>query len=352
MMRNKGFTMVEMMLVTTVLMIVVAMAFPNIQNFIFLGKEKLEAQQMQEIQRALSNYSKHQRRLPDETDWAEDLAPYTKLSEREIETDQWGNARVYMLRTANEMFKEGKYTAYYGVVYSYGSNGCKSIYKPCDMTNPTHTYDTADFASVGNIGSSNDFSVLAADSGDFLVKYSDVNDKIEAYKTTKLRLDKISDALSEYEEGVYAEAVFADTEGNNMVFVPPNNIDAVADVANIYHAKVLNQIADVIVDPASGRSVVNASTTLAGDTAGLNARRLSMQSLMRFLGLPEEYCCSALTVYDRTGNGDYTDEPFYYYSNPRQRTPLNCNARPKNSGDPKFPARVSTLPKDDVGVCG
>lgn len=345
--------MIEMLVVTIILLIVVAMSFPSIESFIFTSKERLEEQKMAEIAEAMGRYARHNRELPSEIadangTWWEKLAEYSELSEEEILIDEWDNERVYLRVTEDANFRDGEYVVSYGIVYGYGISGCLGMSDDCRLNpTPLNTFGVDDFSTP------NDFRTLQASVGDFMARYADHADKIEAYKTTKLRLDKISDALSEYSERVYNEAIVAGTTtylvgGVNYVpvFYPPNDI---AYDVNLYHPIVRSELSVDgvnILDDGNG----NARVYSGGGTDLTNLRRYqSMISLMRFLGLPDEYCCSALEVFN--DNGENRDMPFYYYSNPRQRNGAICNARP-NASAAKLPARLTTGGQNELGVCG
>lgn len=332
------------------MLIVVSMAFPNIENFIFIGKERIEEQNMKEISDAMGRYVRHNRSLPPHTgDWWEEFAPYTDLGENNLRYDPWGNERVYRRATDTVMFKDGTYVVYYGVVYGYGFSGCYENTTGCDTApDSLNTFGSDDFFSAA------DFRTLEAGVGDFIAKYGDGADKLEAYNTTKLRLDKISDALTEYSERVYNEAIISTNPNTGTsyligaarylpIFYPPNDISY---NANVYHPFVRNDLSIGgvnIIDNGQNSGVAQVYT------GNNNLRRYnSMVSLMRFLGLPDEYCCSALETF--SSGSRKLDMPFYYYSNPRQKGGT-CGSRPSATAS-KLPARISTRSMNESGVCG
>ena len=365
---NAGFTMVEMIIVIAVLALLGGMMAPALTDFLDQQKLQREEQEMREIREAMELFVDRHNRLPDEdplnnafcnttnNTWDECLASVSNLSPNNFRTDTWGQVRQYihyadaagvMLGTVVEM--------HYGTVLGSGP----------DLTPEAGTGIATEVDAVTNLVEfaeddhadwwANDadaatrlreFQELEPVGDDLVVKLTDRFTKKERYETTLERLRAISEALGSYAKSQYNAAVIAgeaDAELKN--FFPPSSVAGVpADDVNKYG----DAIVDAGGDMATYFGAVNARVENREGTAALEtARRTSMQQLMRLLGLPDSYCCSAL----QRDDFDNTEESaFFYFSNPR--VPLNgggCSNRAEIAGvapdqfvDPMYmPARVS-----------
>lgn len=311
--KNKGFTIVEAIIVTAVLAAVTVMAFPNFVGFFRMQQETIEQSAMAEIKDALEAYAEENGSLPSNANWVSELAPYASLSEGAIELDQWDQARSYHKITEVVNFRATNISVDYGAVYSEGIE-----------RGVGETGVNVDLPAL--LGDSSDYATLQAEYGDYLVKYTNYKQQVKNYEITEQRLKDISSALASYATTRFNEAVVAGTpNAEQFIYYPPTD-DAdlgSADAAN-YSNFALDDVDRITGNPlGTGYRLQTGSATDA-------TRRDDMISLVRFLGLPDSHCCSAL---------DQNQTPFYYYSNPRPRVGGVCGVRP-GAAERKLPPRV------------
>jgi type II secretory pathway pseudopilin PulG len=316
--KNKGFTIVEAIIVTAVLAAVTVMAFPNFVQFFQMQEKTMEQNALDEIKAALESYAEENRSLPTNVSWVSDLAPYASLSESSIEFDQWEQPRFYRSISDTITYRSASIVIDYAVVYGHGvDRGLGNTGVDVDLS-----------ASLTTVAS---YATLQPELDDYLVKFTNYKQQIKNYETTEQRLKDISSALASYATTLFNEAVVAGTpNAEQFIYYPPTDDTdlGVGDTAN-YSTFVTGDL-DTIA--GSANYVINA------DPADDTQRQADMQILMRFLGLPDNYCCSAL---------DINETPFFYYSNPRPRQGVNCGVRP-TSTDRKLPPRVRVT-EDDCG---
>jgi len=318
--RTEGFTIIEALIVVAVFATVIAMAFPNFTTFFEIQKEKSEEVMLSDIRKTLDIYIKAQKQLPEEATWAEDLSEYSDYNESQIENDVWGKPRVYKKVSNDITFRDADVTVDYAIVYSYGRNECYGV--GCDAgvdLLPSSAFDDA-----------SDYQVIEAETGDFLTKYSGYQVMVDSYNTTVERMTKISSALSTYAFSMLDKDIensVANVE--NFIYYPPSIVSG--DSTNNYAASVKTDLS---------------SFGTIGYATSDSTRRNSMRILMRILGLPEDYCCSAMEL-----GSDGEPYPFFYYSNPRPRVgTTSCGTRPTGTSRRKLPPRITL---DNVGnSCG
>ena len=266
---------------------------------------------MAEIKRALEAYADDNNSLPPAATWVNDLAPYASLSENAIEFDQWEQPRAYHVISATVVYRSADVVVDYAAVYGHGlERGVGSSGAPVDLT--------------VSLTSVSDYATLQPEFGDYLVKFTNYTQQIENYELTERRLKAISSALASYATTRFNEAVVAGVPANpeEFIYYPPTDDSALtgSDTAN-YSAVVQGDL-----DNISGGT----NYELSADPGDDAQRRDDMIILMRFLGLPDSYCCSAM---------DVNETPFFYYSNPKARQGAGCGTRP-GSTDRKLPPRV------------
>ncbi|RYG61563.1 MAG: type II secretion system protein [Alphaproteobacteria bacterium] len=369
--KNKGFTMVEMVVTVAVLAILVSLSMPAIYDYIRFRDQQREDVALIEIQKALEAYLAAKGTLPAETTtgtnaWYNVLAGYTSLPADDIKNDVYGRARTYVRyqNTAGRSMQNTPVSVFYATVHSMGANGiAENKYKNTSgsnvtipgislntSTNPVSFKAASDGvwwkAQVGS-GSTDQLkadSVVASFSGlrpggdDHLMRFTNYTDVLERYKLTTQRLDTLSQALETYARSRYAErvagCVTTPSSGNCTGGVPEKTI---------YYPRSLPSAAVNEVVTGTNRNVIyNVTGRIVDNGASVSTRRTQMQDLMDILGLPRDNCCSALT-----------DEPFYYFSNPRPRTSSGCGNRPRSTAaveEQKLPARVTTV--NDSDTCG
>lgn len=316
---KKGFTIAEAIIVTAVLAAVTVMAFPNFIRFFQLQEETLEQNAMAEIKRALEAYAEDNNALPDASTWVADLSPYTSLSENAIEFDQWEQPRFYRVISDTVVYRAADIDIDYAVVYGHGINrGLADSGVDVDLS-----------ASLTTV---NSYATLQPEFGDYLVKYTNYQQQIKNYELTEQRLKDISAALASYATTMFNEAVVAGTaNAEQQIYYPPTDQTSFGETegAGIDYNDTVEGVLDSIA--------ASANYTLSADDTDDATRRTDMQILMRFLGLPDSHCCSAL---------DENETPFYYYSNPRPRIDPSvptCGTRP-GATDRKLPPRVRVTP--------
>lgn len=340
-MNNKGFSMVEAIIMIAVLSTVMVMAFPNFIEFFKLQEEVSEERTMNEIREALSLYADANKKLPEEATWVADIAPFTSLTENAIANDVWGSPRYYKRELEQLSYRSsGNIDAYYAVVYGYGPDRISS--NAVDNNDGAMNW-AGFFDSANDPDSDKDYANLETLDDDFMVKVTNYPAQVRNYEETEKRLQAISDALANYAIAKFNAAQALNPgdpgyEANSEQFnyYPQGDVQDTLEPDNVdYHPAVINDY--TYSHPDESPSVRN-----RGVSEG--ERRDDMETLMRVLGLPLSYCCSALAIDEDTG-----EEPaFYYYSNPR---PLlnggGCGNRP-GPGKTRLPPRLAV----EVDDCG
>lgn len=324
-MSNKGFTIVEAIIVTAVLAAVTVMAFPNFIQFFQMQEETQEYTAMNEIKLALESYAEENKSLPPILNWHVSLAPYSSYSENALLNDVWGQPRLYKKVTDTITFRSANIDVDYAVVYSHGL-----IRGLGDSGDPADTFDLD-----AELADEDDYPTITAVEGDILVKFTNYKQQIKNYQVTEQRLKDIADSLASYATANFNEAIVGGVaNAEQFIYYPPSagfdRAQTAAEITALYAASVVANFALISEGAIDQISV---------DQAAPVQRKADMEILMRLLGLPNSHCCEALT----TG-----EEAFYYYSNPRARV-VNCAVNPRaTGGDRKLPPRVRVTP-DNCG---
>lgn len=361
--RNKGFTLPEVILIVAALAIVSAMAMPDIAYF--FGRQTVEQEKLvlSNIQKALDSYAKECKGLPQLTNnpprrandgtqcyevapgsgdltWYQALAGFSNMSAEGIERDVWGNERLYTHGAFDRTYRQGVVTFHYATVRSVGADRRDGTSQ--QNVAEDWTQNQSDWDSI------QEYETVSTQGDDLLVKYTDSQWKVEAQDETVQRIERIIDALDRYAQARFNEEVHAGMSCiSEKIFYPPSwaaepraheNLNhPQADCRNIGGGSGREIGTGLSYPPGEvpryGRAVTEDLSRIIGSfyvntTANnINARREAMEDLMRVLGLPVDHCCSAIT-----------DIPFYYYSNP-----------PSVNGDyaispPYFPPQVRVDP--------
>lgn len=333
--RAEGFTLPEVIMVVAVMAIVSAMAFPDIVSFFKRQSFEQEKIIQADIVKALDAYSKNRTaqvatgsdttgdgstivtvplgdapgayadpKICTETGWGKQLAGFSNLSAEEICNDVWGEPRIYTVARDMLSYRDGQFDTYYVSIFSPGEN-------KTDDTNMSKNpwTDAAGYGAYQALGD------------DHVAKFSDVKLKTELFEETLRRMDRVVEALDRYAQARYNEALLINEPYNSLkLFYPAedqdySNINAEDDrpvgiqqPGSWYGEKVKTDVQN-----AAGQ---NSLATGSGVDSGV--RKGEMEALMRVIGLPQEFCCNALT-----------GEPFYYYSNPiiKMNSGMGCKRR-------------------------
>ncbi len=361
---NKGFSLIEMVITVAVLAILVGITTPSIYEFIRMrDKQNEEIAQMQ-VRKALEAYIADVGEAPSDTStspfWYEALAGYTSLSQNEIANDVWDNPRTYiMYRDANRGIYGVSVTVSYVTLHSMGPDGQADNQE--DQNGTTVTVNgvaltSAAGGSVFNGSTAADwwknksdpaqaFADVRGADDDVMMRYTNYDDVRIRYQTTSERIRAVGDALETFARTQYAahisECIAVTTSttkctgnGNPNSGIPvaaiyyPRSIpiSGSSDTARYYYSEYVPATNFV---PSTAATVNNTSTDAN--------RREDMIDLMRMLGLPADYCCSALEL-----GTDSKPKPFYYFSNPRVRLASGCSSSRPTGSEPKLPARITT----------
>lgn len=322
MINNKGFTLVEVIVVVAVLAAVITMATPDINRLFSKQEEITEISRLKELRRAMEAYSKdrYQRLkdhkgivkdlsavpadLPDSDDWVKELSHYTDLTESQIETNVWGVKRYYKVEHEDRSYLGGKFRVFYGIISSVRktrkSEADLGFQEARDMTE-RDSYEnfnwTNSFAENRDNIESTGIEMLA-------VKYTDLSNKIKLLETTLSRMDKLSLALAKYARVMQISGFKNEPDLSDSYIYFPN--DGSNAGSNHLYYKDVKEIANP-----------HEATSLA-----------------EMLGLPKEY-----------GEDALTGSTMWYISNPGADASNICNGATKapfyppvvmidNDGDP------------------
>lgn len=369
---TSGFTLAEIILVVAVMAILVSLSTPPIIEFLKRRDIQNEQNTLVEITKAMRTYLIERADLPAVTAlgtctggtqpaWAVALARYSNLSANQIACDTWNRPRAYLMLERQEAFLGTTINVYYASVHSSGPNlqaqgASVTSGGPADATPGisisgnnfgTTTGGTTWWSRISNDEDKlNAFVAMQPAGDDQLIRFTDYPDKVEKYKISLERLERIAQALESYSKTKYNEAVVAcggscGTLPENFIYYPrAASVGSPADVAGYYHPSLAADLTTY-----NGGAVIN-------NGANNNTRRTHMISLMRMLGLPDENCCNALVTFTPSAGGKPLEMPFYYFSNPRPRNSAGgCqNVRPNPATGRTLPARLTIA--DGAAACG
>lgn len=356
----KGFTLFEMILTVAIMAILVATTTPSIYEFIRQrDKQNEEVAQMQ-VRKALEAYIADKGVPPSDNDttnpWYEQLAGYTSLSANEIANDIWNRPRMYLayLDTSRNIYGT-TVSVTYVTLHSMGENG--EAERTERVNGSTVTVEGIALNGKAFSGSTASgwwknmtdrpaaFAQVRAAGDDQMMRYTNYEDVLRRYNATRERMDKLSEALETHARSQYANHVAACA--SVTVTTATCNSDGTPRAAVYYpRSTAVQATADGARYVQNGGIVTNVVVNNGATDAN---RRTQMQDLMALLGLPLEYCCSALN-----NAADNKPAPFYYFSNPRPRGATACGSRP-GADDAKLPARITTTNNVDTNsqrTCG
>lgn len=343
-----GFTLPEIILVVIVMAILMTVSMPVLYQFVQRKDMQSEENTQLEIRKALQAYLQEKNKLPGADTWSTDLAGYTNLSADQIANDTWRRPRAYITYTDPTRQLQGSTVeVYYVTILSMGGNGEADGADGVAVSGKSYAAADDDAWWSRKAGQEvAKFSSLKAGGDDVLLRFTDYPEKIERYNLTLQRLDRIAQALEAYAKNGYANKVVACSTLPKDV----NGVTGDATCDNGAPEKIVYYPrATAIANQADGATYYNTTTYVNNNQSDAN-RRANMQNLMRLLGLPDEFCCSALAL-----GSDDQPRPFYYFSNPRPRNAGGgCAGRP-GVADVKLPARLSTTNDDTAAsnpTCG
>jgi type II secretory pathway pseudopilin PulG len=302
-MRERGFTLPEVILIVGILTILTGMAFPDIVSF--FKRQQLEQEKLAqaEISKAIDAYARERLTLPtDPATWHVELSQFTNMTPDAIRRDVWGRDRQYIAAIDTRPYRETELNIFYATVRSDGENKAND-------TNATWA-------------DKDQYGAYQATSDDILLKYTDLPVKTQRYDETILRMERIITALDRYSQARFNEAVITDDQStgnvNNKIFYPRSSNDGSGAP---YGSKVEEDTSNFNSGPID-------SSQVCFDSGTGQAVDCDMRNLMKVLGLPEDHCCSALT-----------NEPFRYYSNPLPQV-SGCG-QPARTSPPYMPPKIA-----------
>lgn len=346
---NKGFTLVEIIIVVAVMSLLLTMSFPALISFIQKRDEESEKLIQAEIAKAVNRYYVKNNTIPSDTasnnpgneDWYDLLASLTNLSGDNIRYDTWGNERRYVSYIETETLLDSDFDIGYVSIHSRGADR--------ELTNArgVAVNSSGDFAPSTNGGwwknrpnPTNAFANLESDGDDIYIKYTNRQNVMGGYEETLNRMGSLSKALESYAQAKYLETMIAEPTNDNIhlwIYYPRSNSSG---GLNLYGA---SSNTDRLVLSDMDRFDFGGDNQVANSNND-TVRRAEMIELMRLLGLPDNHCCSAL---ERDSNGE--EKALFYFSNPRPRS-SGCGSRPGVNDPVKLPPRITT--KNDSNTCG
>jgi prepilin-type N-terminal cleavage/methylation domain-containing protein len=350
---QRGFTLAEVILTVAVLAVLTTLTTPALVHFLRQRDVREEISMQLQVRDAMVAMLTATSDLPDDTAtgtnaWYNKLAAYTNLSPNQLQFDQWNQARSYIMLRNNQTMLGSPVTIFYITIHSKGPD-----LKATQLTDSGGTVVAPvsgnDFAASSNTSwwkfNANPTTAFGAvgvpaSSDDLMLRYTDYPDKIAAYNATLDRLNKLTDALEAYNRSAYANRVVAcngssppadcsTSPPEKQIHYPMGYGMLVGDGSGLYNATVL-----------ADTTTITGGTSYFYDGADNNARRTAMIQLMRLLGMPDSYCCSAIDHFTDSG-GAIQQTPFYYVSNPRARASASTCGSRFNGSNTALPARLS-----------
>lgn len=346
---NKGFTLVDIIIVGAVIAILVVLTFPMMSDFLMLQNEKEEEEAQREILRTINVMAQEDLEIPVTHDidvFAEEAQSYGNYPKADIMEDAFKNDRYYRAGVQTETYRDASFDVHYAVLYSTGVDGCWGEAVACDANDISN--NVTNLLGVNPASYEASFSAIEVPYGDFLIKFTDRDLQKERYKKTVHRLERLTEALVQYGALKRYEGI-ADGVSSSLIFFPPSDGPATdTQTATITYDNVENEIEDEL-DEVLGAGVTDFVLNDNNDVNDKMDRRLSMIALARVLGLPDEYCCNALKTFEM--DDQKFEEGFFYYSNPMSRiNPAGgvCGTPATAAEDRKLPPRI-TVDEDPCG---
>jgi hypothetical protein len=343
---NKGFSFAETIILLAVLAILATLTTPDLLRFLRFYEARGEEVVLQKIKDALHAYAEDWGALPAEPLWFQDIAPYTDIGINQIQFDTWFRPRQYRVFTYNygigEEFRGQEIAADYALVMSYGEDG--EVDADTVLTDQFGLItDLEPLTPVDDLGvwppldldAIDVYSNLSPAGDDQIVVFTTLPQMANNLKVTKERLAVLRATVEKFAQ--LRES--ADPTPTNVLYRPPSVRPggSPADPDTNYDPDVLADTVAFVGGPGRFR------TQQAGDAP----RRTAMIEFVRYLGLIDSYCCSAVRRFDHDVDPATppVETPFFYYSNPRGTdvAPPACNPfRPSgpDNGEPFLPARI------------
>lgn len=357
-MKNKGFSLPEMVLVLGVLVALMTMIFPDVATFLNYQKEKNEQLTMLQIKQAMNAYIRKCRALPpanadaaavicnvNQDNWGEgleytwppvdadgsiplkvaidaeiptfakELSSVSTLSARDIMFDAYGNARIYRTGSVDKVFRNGNMDIYYATVTSRGRD------KGEDSNYADGAYNWhVDADNVTPLVEIDNYAAYSAQGDDEVVKFTDEANKLELYDERVAQIKSITEALDSFAYGMRSQDLLDAVPDSAELIYYPRSVNG--GDASVYYSAVMTAMSEIDagfteIDPSSEESLA---------------------MMMRLIGLPESYAKDPVT-------GGLID----YSSNPRPGTATEA-ANPcaaSSATEAPFPSiRISATPFD------
>lgn len=343
---HHGFTMPEVILVSAIIAILVALMASNLLAFLNDQKEKDEKALMLEIERSAKAFLAQEERIPsDASTMGADFATTGNLSASQIMIDTWGRPRIYASVEKTIPYKYADLTVHQFYIVSLGADGCVGDTSICYTESPDNTSVVS--SKISEVYPTSDFEEVETDGDDLIVKVSDVQQRKDLYQKAVDRLETLSEALERYAKIKYYEDVangVADAE--NLIYYPPSS----AMSLSLFGSNVKTDTGNALSALGSSASVLNNTTTIT-------SRLIGMRALTKILNVPESLCCNPMKK--SWIDSSLQEEPFFYYSypmiklidNPTIRT-SHCDLYPAAVADQlaarKLGARISV----EEDICG
>lgn len=342
-----GFSILEMILVLGVMAILVAVTSPALFDMINRSDTQNERNAQQEIVRAIEAYQEAHHKLPAMSTWVDDLRPYTSLgvtaSNNEIENDVWGHKRAYIVHATPRTLQGQNMMMSYISIHSKGSDQVAEASAGIAITGKEFAPITDAAWWANNANPETVFAALKAKGDDVMTTLTDYEKKMKAMHTTATRMERVIGALEARSKARFAEELgFCEDTANAA---DARCTSEMTKIMKIYIPRALPSQEANTDDPATYATLTNGPTQMVNNAETDANRRTQIETLMVYLGLPKDFCCSALDM-----SSDNKPMPFYYFSNPRPRLPNGtCGNRP-DANTPKLPARLTTV--NDARTCG
>ncbi|PIZ30667.1 MAG: hypothetical protein COY40_04120 [Alphaproteobacteria bacterium CG_4_10_14_0_8_um_filter_53_9] len=366
--RIKGFTLPEMIIVVAVIAILATLSTPPVIQFLKQKDRQNEELTLMEIRNAMKAYLQETGELPGSgegnpaiaTNWSVLLARKTNMSPQQLALDTWSRPRVFISGSVDEVMLGSTVPIWYASVHSAGpdreADGGEIV---APSTASGIALNSTDFGAVTSTNWWHRYSAGNPDVGmfsrltpledDIMVKFTDIDDKIKRYNQTLERLKAIGESLDVYSKSAFGERLLycngttCSPTAEEQIYYPPSDNYG---TYSLYAGTRGESDADIYNGNKNGTFNSNEAISQNSNNA---TRKTDMVNLMRILGLPDSYCCSAIEMFSNSGTLE--EVPFYYSSNPRPRaSSTTCGSRP-GVGQRHLPARVLTHNQSE-GVTG